>query len=87
MNMFGNWLNGVEKDFKAQIRVGTCALLLSIWKCRNGIIFNKGGHPNFLQVIRMATHWIHEWAFLVPEAQRALISSGCSRLEAVTLDI
>ena len=30
MNMFDNWLNGVDKNFKAQIRVGTCVLLWSI---------------------------------------------------------
>jgi hypothetical protein len=27
MNMFGNWLNGVEKQTKARIRVGVCALI------------------------------------------------------------
>src|ERR1043165_8282346 len=76
-NMFGSWLNSVDKNFKAQIRVGTCALLWSIWKCRNDIIFNKGGHTNFFQVIRKASHLNHEWSFLFPEAQRALINSGC----------
>ena len=86
-NMFGVWLDGVEKGLKAQIRVGTCALLWSIWRCRNDIIFDNAHHANFLQVIRMATHWMHEWAFLVPEAQRAHIDSGCTRLETVALDI
>ena len=86
-NMFGNWLDGVEKDLKAQIRVGACALLWSIWRCRNDIIFNNARNANFLQVIRMATHWIHEWAFLVPEPQRAHTDYGCTRLEAVALDI
>ena len=86
-DMFENWLNGVEKKLKAQIRVGTCALLWSIWKCRNDIVFNKGGYPNFLQVVRMVTYWIYEWAFLAPEAQRALINSGCTRLETLALDI
>jgi hypothetical protein len=26
-NMFGNWLNGVQKQIKAQICVGVCALI------------------------------------------------------------
>jgi hypothetical protein len=85
--MFGNWLNGIYKDTKAQIRVGTCAIVWSLWNCRNDIIFNKKGTANFLQVIRMATHWIHEWSFLLPEAQQTLMDSGCTRLETVARDI
>ena len=48
--MFGNWLNGEEKSLKAQIRVGTCALLWSIWRYRNNVVFNNARHANFLQV-------------------------------------
>ena len=29
-NMFGNWLNGTDKDTKARIRVGTCAIVWSL---------------------------------------------------------
>jgi hypothetical protein len=42
MNMFGNRLNGVDKITKAQIRVGTCALVWALWNYRNDIVFNKG---------------------------------------------
>ena len=58
-NMFGNWLHGVEKKTKAQIRVGTCALVWSLWNYRNDIIFNKHANTNFFRVIHMATHFIH----------------------------
>ena len=85
--MFGNWLNGIDKDTKARIRVGTCAIVWSLWNCRNDIIFNKKGNAHFLQVIRLATHWIHEWSVLLPEAQRAHMVSGCIRLETVARDI
>jgi hypothetical protein len=40
-NMFGNWLNGVDKHDKARIRIGVSALCWSIWTCRNNIIFNN----------------------------------------------
>ena len=40
-NMFGNWLNGVDKSSKARIRIGVSALCWSIWRCRNDVIFNK----------------------------------------------
>jgi hypothetical protein len=43
----------------------------------------KKGTAYFLQVIRMATHWIHEWAFLLPEEQR--VHMDC--LETVAQDI
>jgi hypothetical protein len=47
----------------------------------------KKGTAYFLQVIRMATHWIHEWAFLLPEEQRVHMDSGCTHLETVARDM
>jgi hypothetical protein len=82
-NMFGNWLNGVEKHTKARIRLGVCALVWALWNCRNDMVFNKIGTAHFLQVIRMAAHWTREWSNLLPEAQRAPMDSGCIRLEMV----
>jgi hypothetical protein len=78
--MFGNWLNGVEKQTKAQIRVGVCALIWALW---NYMIFNKTGTAHFLQVIRMATHGTREWSCLSPEAQWVHMDFGCNRLEMV----
>jgi hypothetical protein len=40
-NMFRNCLNGVEKQTKARIHVGVCALIWAIWNCRNYLVFNK----------------------------------------------
>jgi hypothetical protein len=39
--LFGNWLVGVSKKDKVQIRVGACALLWAIWNIRNDYIFNN----------------------------------------------
>jgi hypothetical protein len=81
MNLFRNWLNGVEKQ-TTQICVGLCALVWVIWTCRNDLFFNKKkGTSHFLQVIRMATHWTRDWSYLLPKAQRVPIDIGCSRLE------
>ena len=85
--MFGNWLNGVDKDTKARIRIGICALLWALWNCRNDVVFNKVGNTNFLQVFLRATHWIREWSYLLPADQRAPMDSGCTRLERVARDI
>jgi hypothetical protein len=58
-HLFGNWLNGIFKLEKVNIKVGICALMWSIWYVRNEFIFNKSKFPSFLQVIPLTTHWIH----------------------------
>jgi hypothetical protein len=37
IDLFGNWLHGVDKREKARIS----ALLWEIWNVRNGFVFNK----------------------------------------------
>jgi hypothetical protein len=39
-NMFGNWLNGVQKKDKARRRTGVSALCCSIWNCKQNL-FDK----------------------------------------------
>jgi hypothetical protein len=85
-NMFGNWLNGVDKKTKARIRIGVSAICWSLWKCRNNLVFNRKENFHVLQVIHMATHWIQLWAFLLPSDQRELMVARCSRLLLVAQD-
>ena len=82
-NMFGTWLNGVEKHTKARIRIGVAAFLWAIWNCRNDIVFNRSQTPHFLQVVLRATHWIQQWSLLLPVAQQDHMDSGCTRMMAV----
>ena len=82
-NLFGNWLYGVPKKEKAQIRVGACALLWAIWHVRNEIVFNKSKASSFLQVIPLATHWIRTWSLLQPVECRQDMDSRCALLETV----
>jgi hypothetical protein len=76
--MFGNWLNGIDKDTKARIRMGVSAVCWAIWNCQNNIIFNKQTGFNFLQVIRMAAHGIHLWSYILLVGQRDPMAIGCS---------
>jgi hypothetical protein len=55
-HLFGNWLNGIIKSEKVNIRVGVCALICIIWHVRNDFIFIKLDISLFLQVIPLATH-------------------------------
>jgi hypothetical protein len=82
-NMFGNWLNGVDKKTKVRIRVGVCALVWAIWNCRNDVVFNRAVTPNFLQVFHRASSWIHMWSYLLPVEQRDPMDVGCNRLMGV----
>jgi hypothetical protein len=82
-NLFGSWLNGVDKRSKELIRVGTAAVLWAIWNCRNDIIFNKTTPFHYLQVINKTTYWIHMWSFLLPVERRGLMDSACTRMTMV----
>jgi hypothetical protein len=82
-NLFGRWINGIDKKIKERIRVGVCALIWAMWNCRNDVIFNRAGHDQFLQVMHRATHWIHMWSYLLPEDQRQFLDIGCTPLMAV----
>ena len=83
INLFGNWLNGVGKRGKTQIRVGVCALLWAIWHVWNDYVFNKAKNTSFMQVIPLATHWIRTWSYLQSQDRRQDMDFGCNRLETV----
>jgi hypothetical protein len=86
-NLFGNWLVGVSKKDKVQIRVGACALLWAIWNIRNDYIFNNAKSTSFMQVIPLATHWICMWSYLQQTEKQEDLGTGCNRLEKVALDL
>jgi hypothetical protein len=73
--------------WEKNIRFGICAILSAIWHVRNGFIFNKSCFPMFLQVIPLATHWIHMWSYLRSADQRRDLDIKCNRLETVAWDI
>jgi hypothetical protein len=86
-NLFGNWLKGVDRKDKGRIRVGARALLWAIWNVRNDFVFNKSKFPSFLQVIPLATHWIHMWSYLQTEEERKAMVIGCNLLATVARDM
>jgi hypothetical protein len=79
-NLFENWLNGIGKQTKAQIRVGICALVWAILNCRNGVVFNKNTKPIFLQVIHRSASSIHMWSYLLPPEQWVNKAAVCITL-------
>ena len=79
-NLFGTWLNGIDKVTKARIRIGVATILCAIWNCRNDIVFNNTNSTHYLHVIHNVCSWIHSWSFLLPGDQRGLMDAGCTRL-------
>jgi hypothetical protein len=86
-NMFGNWLNGVDKKAKDRIRIGVSALCWSIWRCRNNIVFNNSTTFNIMQVVHMILHLVQQWALLLPQDQQAFMDTGCNHLQTVAQGI
>jgi hypothetical protein len=79
-NMLGKWLNRIDKMTKARIHIGVSVLCWSIWTCRNDMIFNGIMCTHFLQVIRLAMHWILIWSNFLLEDQRKHMAIDCNRL-------
>jgi hypothetical protein len=77
-NLFGNWLNGIDKKTNEQIRVGVCALVWTIWNCRNEVVFNRSVNPNFLQIIHRAASLIHLWSYLTFGYWMQSLDGDCS---------
>jgi hypothetical protein len=82
-NLFGNWLNGIDRKIKARICVEVCALVWAIWNFCNDVVFNRNVKPNFLHVIHRAASSIHMWSYLLLPEQWGPMDTGCNRLMAV----
>src|SRR3954468_1027357 len=39
-NIFGNWLNGIDKKLKTILRIGALAVIWSLWLCKNNKILS-----------------------------------------------
>ena len=83
----GTWLSGIESTLARHIRVGVCALLWTIWLCRNDLVFNRISQIHFLQVIFRATAVIRSWWLLTPMEAREHLVTGSIRWEMVARDI
>jgi hypothetical protein len=55
-NLFGNWLNVIDRKTMSWIHVGVCAIIWAIWNSRNDVIFNSASSSQFLEVIHKAVH-------------------------------
>jgi hypothetical protein len=76
-NIFGNWLNGIEKRFKKHIRVGAIAFIWSLWLCRNDKVFNDK-NSSILQVIYRAIGTLRLWSALQRPQDRPLYGDLCT---------
>ena len=83
-NIFGNWLNGVDRRFKRLIRMGALAVIWSIWLCRNDKVFNDK-NLSLMQVIYRTTT-LRFWSPLQRVEHRDLFTQVRTRLEDTARD-
>jgi hypothetical protein len=85
-NVFGNWLHGIDLRFRMLIRVGTIAVIWSLWLCRNDKVF-EDKNCSLLQVIYKCTDTLRLWSPLQRLENRDLFTEVCTQLEATARDI
>jgi hypothetical protein len=85
INIFGNWLNGIDNSFKKHIRMGAIAFIWSVWLCRNDKVFNDK-NSSILQVIYKAIGTLRLWSSLQRLEDRDLFMEVSARLEATARD-
>ena len=44
-SMCGSWLNRIPKEYKPLVLLGAAALCWSVWRCRNGVVFDNKNLP------------------------------------------
>ena len=86
VNIFGNWLYGIDHKYRTIIRVGAIAVIWSLWLCRNDKIFNDK-NASLLQVIYRCTSLLRSWSMLQRVEFRDLFMEVSARLETTARDI
>jgi hypothetical protein len=71
INIFENWLNGIDRRFKKHIRVWAIVFIWSLWLCRNDKVFNDK-NSSILQVIYRAIGTLCLWSALQRPQDRDL---------------
>jgi hypothetical protein len=82
-NMFGTWLQGLDKEEKSLVLAGAAATCWAIWRCRNDVVFNRKVVPSPSQVIYSVIHWLRTWNILQKPGSRDMVLATCRRLEEV----
>jgi hypothetical protein len=83
-NIFGNWLNGVDRRFKKHIRVGAIVVIWTLWLCRNDKLFNDKTFSH-LHVIYWCINTLRLWSSLKQVESRDLFMEVYSQLEATAM--
>ena len=84
-NIFGSWLNGVDKRFKRLIRMAALAVIWSLWLCRNDKVFHDK-NCSLMQIIFRTTAILRTWVPLQRVEHRDLLLEVSTRLEDTARD-
>jgi hypothetical protein len=61
-HLFNGWANGLGRQFKKLVLVGSVALCWALWTSRNDMVFNNSPSKTYMQVLYQGTYWLRQWA-------------------------
>jgi len=84
-NIFGNWLHGIDNQFRTLNRVGALAVIWLLWLCINDKVDNDKVSSTF-HVIYRCNGTLRLWSSLQRVEHRDLFMKVCTRLETTARD-
>jgi hypothetical protein len=57
-HIFANWLHIVNDNMRKITMSGVVTLCWVIWRCQNGIIFNRIKYSSFIRATLRGTYWL-----------------------------
>jgi hypothetical protein len=86
-DIFGVWLQPINRKMRPRVCVGVCAIFWSIWLCCNDAVFDEKRLYAYLQVIFSTTYWTRFWTILQNEKHRTSLKHACRMLETVAIEV
>lgn len=84
----GTWIKSFLKEDKKLVLVGISALFWTLWKCRNGVIFDNKFFTDPMTLIKLMCRWILDWSILqIKEQNREVMELGIKLLERVANEV
>ena len=87
-DIFGQWLNKFGKDNRNLMIVGISAMLWTMWKLRNRLVFDNHRVTDPCVPVNLIIKNLHEWCALQKSQEKIdLMKGGVNQVERVATEI
>ena len=87
-DIFGRWLNKFEKNDKNLLTIGISAMLWTMWKLRNRLVFDNHRVIDPCVPVNLIIKNLHEWCVLQKNQGRIIcMKEGVKQFEHVAREI